>query len=329
MMDYCGLYAAMENTALSPWLGTLPVQLDAAWNSSRHGDLKKWMQALEQLPQITPSVIHLQSPVIQVGDVHDCDDKTRKHIERCLRGLHPWRKGPYSIFGISVDTEWRSDWKWDRFIDHIKPLQRRKILDVGCGNGYHCWRMAGEGAHLVLGIDPTLLYVMQYQALRHFIKKKPVYVLPLGIDDVSANMQAFDTVFSMGVLYHRRSPLEHLRKLFGCLRDGGELVLETLVIEEGAGEVLVPEGRYAQMRNVWYIPSCTVVEKWLQDCSYSHIQMIDKRPTTIEEQRSTDWMQFQSLPDFLDPDDPTRTVEGLPAPKRAIFLANRGECPVT
>jgi tRNA (mo5U34)-methyltransferase len=32
-------------------------------------------------------------------------------------------------------------------------------------------------------------------------------------------------------------------------------------------------------------------------------------------------MRFQSLPDFLDPNNPELTLEGLPAPRRAIFLA--------
>ena len=324
MTEYSMLYAGMENTALAPWLDTLPGQLNAAWNRPGHGNLNQWMQALEQLPPVTPSAIYLQCPVVQVGDVQDCDDPTREHIERCLQLLHPWRKGPYSIFGIPVDTEWRSDWKWERFINHIRPLKGRKVLDVGCGNGYHCWRMGGEGAKLVLGIDPTLLYVIQYQSVRHFIMENSILVLPLGIDDVPVNMQGFDTVFSMGVLYHRRSPKEHLGKLFGCLRDEGELVLETLVIEGGDGDILVPKGRYAQMRNVWHIPSPVVVEGWLREYGFRNIRMIDKRFTTVEEQRSTDWMRFQSLPDFLDPDDPTRTVEGLPAPKRAIFLASRG-----
>ena len=323
MRDYSSLFRAMESTHLAPWLNTLSDQLDAAWKNPSHGNFGKWMQAVQQLPQITPSMVDLRSPVVQVGDVQDCDDLTREKIEHNLRQLHPWRKGPFSILGIPIDTEWRSDWKWDRFIEHIKPLRGRKVLDVGCGNGYHCWRMAGEGANLVLGIDPTLLYVMQYQAIRHFLINKPVHVLPLGIDDIPENLQAFDSVFSMGVLYHRKSPKEHLCKLFGCLCDGGELILETLVIEGSAGEVLTPKGRYAQMRNVWNIPSCATVENWLQECNYTHVRMIGKTRTTIEEQRSTAWMQFHSLRDFLDPNDSTRTVEGLPAPTRAIFLANR------
>ncbi len=150
--------------------------------------------------------------------------------------LHPWRKGPYEICGIPIETEWRSDWKWERLQPHIEPLADRLVLDVGCGNGYHGWRMLGEGARLVIGIDPTQLFVMQFEALRHFLgSQHPLRVLPLGIEDLPANLQGFDTVFSMGVFYHRRSPFAHLAELKGALRKGGELVLETLVIEGDGG----------------------------------------------------------------------------------------------
>ena len=75
------------------------------------------------------------------------------------------------------------------------------------------------------------------------------------------------------------------------------------------------------MRNVWFIPSCVTLEGWLKRCGYRDIRLIDLTQTTPKEQRTTDWMQFQSLLDSLDPDMPELTVEGLPSPRRAIFLA--------
>jgi len=33
-------------------------------------------------------------------------------------------------------------------------------------------------------------------------------------------------------------------------------------------------------------------------------------------------MKFDSLSDFLLPSDETKTIEGYPSPKRAIFIAN-------
>ena len=141
--------------------------------------------------------------------------------------------------------------------------------------------------------------------------------------DLPDGLEGFDTVFSMGVLYHRRSPFDHLLDLRGCLKPGGQLVLETLVIDGDEGQVLVPPGRYARMPNVWFLPTCNTLESWLGKSGYTEIRLVDLTATSIEEQRSTSWMQFESLPEALDPQDPSRTVEGHPAPKRAFFVARK------
>ena len=316
---YEDLQAFLHRPGFETWAQRLPEQLHRAFAADRHGDWDRWRDILQQLPALPAEHRELNAAAITVEG--HCAPSERERIETLLRGLHPWRKGPYRMFGIHIDTEWRSDLKWDRLAAALSPLSGRTVLDVGCGSGYHAWRMLGAGAARVIGVDPTLLSVAQFLAIKHFVGARPVDVLPIGIDEVPPNLRVFDTVFSMGVLYHRRSPLDHLLELKGCLRQGGELVLETLVIEGGLGEVLVPEDRYAQMRNVWFIPSCLTLESWLKRCGYRNIRLVDVSRTTSEEQRSTDWMRFQSLADFLDPTDPLRTVEGLPAPRRAIFLA--------
>ncbi len=316
---YQGAFNFLEQAGAQRWAESLPGQWSAAFSADRHGDWPRWREALAQLPDIRPEAVDLDRAAVTLSG--QCQETQRQLIESVLRSLHPWRKGPFEIYGIRIETEWRSDLKWDRLASAIQTLDGRAVLDVGCGSGYHAWRMLGAGAKRVIGIDPTLLSVAQFLAIKQLAGDYPVDVLPVGIDDVPANLRLFDTVFSMGVLYHRRSPLDHLLELKGCLRQGGELVLETLVIEGGAGEVLLPEDRYARMRNVWFIPSCLTLEGWLKRCGFRHVRLVDVTQTTPVEQRSTDWMRFQSLPDFLDADNPALTVEGLPAPRRAIFLA--------
>lgn len=305
-----------QEPELLVWLQPLLDQVDKKLS---HGDMEKWQAAIDSLPEVSPGGVDL-SNCVAIGSPDDLDLESRAQMETQLKQLHPWRKGPYDLFGIHIDTEWRSDWKWDRLSQHISDLNGRKVLDVGCGNGYHCWRMAGAGADTVIGIDPTLVFVMQYQAIQRYINSQQVVVLPFGIDDV-AKSPVFDTVFSMGVLYHRRSPLDHLIELRHLLRPGGELVLETLVIEAGEREVLVPQDRYAQMRNVWFLPSCDLLQVWLSRCGYKNIKLVDVTCTTVDEQRTTEWMRFQSLSDFLMPEDQSRTIEGYSAPVRAIFTA--------
>ncbi|SUB70897.1 tRNA (mo5U34)-methyltransferase [Pluralibacter gergoviae] len=246
-----------------------------------------------------------------------------KGIAQLMRNLMPWRKGPFSLYGLNIDTEWRSDWKWDRVLPHLSELTGRTILDVGCGSGYHMWRMIGAGARLAVGIDPTQLFLCQFEAVRKLLGgDQRAHLLPLGIEQMPP-LNAFDTVFSMGVLYHRRSPLEHLLQLKDQLVSEGELVLETLVVDGDENTVLVPGDRYAQMRNVYFIPSAPALKQWLEKCGFVDVKIVDMNITSTDEQRRTEWMTTESLADFLDPDDASKTVEGYPAPLRAVLIAKK------
>jgi tRNA (mo5U34)-methyltransferase len=246
-----------------------------------------------------------------------------QHLREVLMRLHPWRKGPLELGGVLIDTEWRSDWKWERIRPFLN-LENQRVLDIGCGNGYFGWRMLAAGARLVVGIDPTLVFVMQWLACRHFAGNVPNFVLPLGIEDLPAGPASFDAVFSMGVLYHRRNPVEHLEQIRALLRPAGALVLETLVMpNETHGAVLVPSPRYARMRNVWAIPTIDSLLGWVTEAGFKKPRLIDVSATTTAEQRSTEWMRFDSLAEALDPADATQTLEGYPTPTRALLLARR------
>jgi len=321
MIDYSDLLNYLPQSPLHAWAQRLPQQIADGLCEKRYGDLPQWKLALTQLPKITSSRNNLVEKV-EIGTADDCDEQTRAHLRLTLEALIPWRKGPYWIHGVHVDTEWRSDWKWDRVIPHLAPLKDRLILDVGCGNGYHCWRMLGEGAQRVIGIDPSPRFVVQFHMIKQLAGRQyPIDVLPVGIEELPEKLQAFDTVFSMGVFYHRKSPMDHLRELKEALRPGGQLVLETLVIDGTLGDVLVPEDRYAKMNNVWFLPSCETMLSWLRKMGFSNPRVVDVCKTTTEEQRSTHWMKFHSLPEFLHPNDPSLTAEGHPAPIRAVFVA--------
>lgn len=320
-INYDQLLDALKDSPLAGWAEQLPAQIAAGLCEKRYGDLGGWKKSLAKLPDVKTSEIALADEV-RIGHSSDCDEITRAEIRSVLQELIPWRKGPYFVHDIHIDTEWRSDWKWDRVLPHLAPLTDRLILDVGCGNGYHCWRMLGAGAKRVIGIDPSPRFIVQFHMIKHFAGADyPIDVLPAGIEDVPEKLQAFDTVFSMGVFYHRRSPMDHLLELKNTLRPGGQLVLETLVIEGELGEVLVPEDRYGMMNNVWFLPSCDTMLSWLRKMGFSNPRVVDVCPTTTEEQRATEWMRFHSLPEFLHPQDSSLTAEGHPAPIRAVFVA--------
>ena len=318
---YQNLYQHLDKIGQRDWRQLLELQVAEKLAIDSHGKMAEWQELLAQFPEVSTIEIDLKNEV-KLGSKENLNGFDPQTFIDLLQQFHPWRKGPFKIFDIDIDSEWRSDWKWDRVLPHIQPLKGRKVLDVGGGNGYHGWRMAGEDAELVVGIDPTLIFVMQYQIMQRYIQAENHYVLPIGIEHLPTNLACFDTVFSMGVLYHRRSPLDHLYELKACLKPGGELILETLIIDGELGESLMPIERYAKMRNVWFLPSSDTMILWLQRCGFKDIRCVDVTDTSFEEQRKTDWMTFESLADFLDPNDVSKTIEGYPAPKRAIYIAS-------
>lgn len=319
MIDFRPFYQQIATTNLSTWLETLPAQLKQ-WEKTTHGDYAKWAKIVDFMPNSTAS-INLKDKVESIP-VEPLSAGETQRITHHLKQLMPWRKGPYHLHGIHIDTEWRSDFKWDRVLPHLAPLKDRTILDVGCGSGYHMWRMVGEGAKMVVGIDPTELFLCQFEVVRKLLgNDRRANLIPLGIEQMQP-LAAFDTVFSMGVLYHRKSPLDHLSQLKAQLVKGGELVLETLVVDGDVNTCLVPADRYAKMKNVYFIPSVPCLINWLEKVGFKNVRCVDQAVTTLEEQRKTDWLENESLVDFLDPTDHSKTIEGLPAPKRAVILAN-------
>jgi len=320
---YSNLFEHLEQQNHGAWATQIRQQLAQRFDETPHGDVPRWQSALNLLPPLPKVQTILDVPAVTLRAGQTLTKEESADLETGLRGLMPWRKGPFDFFGTAIDTEWRSDWKWDRVAPFLADLHGRRVLDVGCGSGYHCWRMHGAGAARVIGIDPGLLFLFQFLAVKNYLNDVPVDLLPLRIEDLPSKLEAFDTTFSMGVLYHRRSPLDHLLELKDTLRAGGELVLETLVIEGPEGASLMPEDRYGQMRNVWFLPSCATLLRWLGRCGFVNARVVDVTATSTEEQRSTDWMRFNSLKDFLDPDDPSRTVEGYPGPLRATLIANK------
>ncbi|GAA0841870.1 tRNA 5-methoxyuridine(34)/uridine 5-oxyacetic acid(34) synthase CmoB [Marinobacter szutsaonensis] len=313
----------LDGQGLQDWAESLRTQFTHKFEEAPHGDLGRWLRAVDTLPRLPDVRGQLNAPAITLETAQALTEAEKQNLEAGLRGLMPWRKGPFRFFDTFIDTEWRSDWKWDRVAPHLSDLNGRQILDVGCGSGYHCWRMYGAGARRVVGIDPGLLFLFQFLAVKNYLGEVPVDLLPVRMEDLPTNLEIFDTTFSMGVLYHRRSPLDHLLELKSTLRRGGELVLETLVVDGPEGYSLMPEDRYGQMRNVWFLPSCDTLLRWLQRTGFRDAKVVDVTETTTEEQRSTDWMRFNSLQDFLDPEDPSKTVEGYPGPKRATLIATK------
>ncbi len=330
-----------SNGKLTKWLKSFASLAGTFDKVQNHGDLLKYLDAIDHAPEVIPSSYNLTKDVIQIGRNSDINDKDSTLLTETLKKLHPWRKGPWNYFGVYIDGEWRSDMKWKRISPHI-DLNGKTALDVGCNNCYYSFRMLGSGARFVAAVDPTLTYMVQAYFAKSYIDKiytcinddfaqakygLPLLLIPCTLElTINKEMfphndiQCFDYVFSMGVFYHRRSPFDHLLDLKSFVVPGGNIILETLVIDGGMGEVLVPTKSYAQMNNVWFLPSIYTMNNWLKKVGFTDIKLVSVETTTQIEQRQTKWMCFKSLDSGLDSHNKKLTIEGLPAPKRAIWI---------
>lgn len=309
----------LHNTELAEWMERISPQYNARLQPDSQRNFPDWLSALDALPQKTGSNVDLNSNAITTTAEMNFDTEAAR---AALHKLTPWRKGPFDLHGIYIDCEWRCDWKWERLSPHV-DLQDKTILDVGCGNGYYSLRMLGAGARQVIGLDTSLLFCTQFQAITRFTNEHRATVLPLGVETLTDNPFRFECIFSMGVLYHRRQPDEHLKLLHDNLHSGGELILETLILHGHEPLEMIPQDRYANMRNVWSVPSLPALMQQLDIAGFSSAACIDITRTTISEQRPTDWMPYKSLTDALDPQDSSLTIEGHPGPLRAVIIARK------
>ena len=298
--------------------------LESSWNAAgypistselSHGKLANWLSTIELLPNIQSSHTRF-GDTLEVGHADELSTADGDVLDQAICNLIPWRKGPLNLFGRKIDTEWRSDFKWARLSSHVQ-WQNKNILDVGCGNGYFGFRALHAGAKSVLGIDGYPLYALQAALVNWFARSENV-VVPIRFDGDSVKTE-FDIVLSMGVIYHQRDVESHLRALFDRCQPGGDVVLESIIADED----IHPKTRYAGMRNVHLIPSRRTLETKLRETGFVESKCVDISTTTIEEQRTTRFMPFKSLSDALDPSDNSLTIEGHPAPKRAIVIAHR------
>jgi len=278
---------------------------------------KKWM-GWKNIAPLREALTSLKkgSWSVELGDVIEIkgEYEDKKELEHIARLMMPWRKGPFSLFDLYIDTEWRSDIKYNLLRKHF-DLKDKKVADIGCNNGYYLFRMQEDAPKLLVGFDPSALYKTQFDFINHFVQSDIVYEL-LGVEHLEFYEEKFDFIFCLGVLYHRSDPVAMLKSLYRGLENGGELLLDTFYIEGEEEMALCPESSYSKIPNIYFVPTIKALHNWCSRAGFSSFEVLETSTTTSQEQRKTEWIEGQSLEDFLDPNDSSKTVEGYPAPKR-------------
>ena len=280
-------------------------------------NIKPYQEAIAALPEYSDIEVTLGDKVdIQIADLPPTDFTQIKETALLMK---PWRKGPFQINDLFIDSEWQSQIKYNLLEPHF-DLKDKIVGDIGCNNGYYLFRMLTHEPRKLIGFDPSAIYYSQFQFINHFVQSDIVYEL-LGVEHVEFYEHKFDTLFCLGVLYHRSDPVAMLKSLFKGLNKGGELILDTFMID-GEGEFcLTPRDRYSKIPNIYFVPTVAALSNWCLRAGFESVEVLEIMKTEANEQRKTEWIDTQSLEDFLDPDDPEKTVEGYPAPKRVYIKA--------
>jgi tRNA (mo5U34)-methyltransferase len=272
-------------------------------------NIKPLREALKALPDVDTRVTTGDIIVIESADAVDSEQ-----IEKTARMMMPWRKGPFDLFGVFIDSEWQSFMKYNLIRPYFS-LKGKRVADIGCNNGYYLFRMLEDKPAKLVGFDPSALYKTQFDFINHFAKTDIIYEL-LGVEHLPFYEEKFDTIFCLGVLYHRSDPVMMLKQLYKGLDSKGEVILDTFMID-GDGEIcLSPAGAYSKIPNIYFVPTIPALKNWCLRAGFSGFEVLEVSATSTREQRKTDWIEGHSLEDFLDPEDPSKTVEGYPAPKR-------------
>ncbi len=285
---------------------------------------KKWLtwkniaplqKAIFQLPVMDTNYT-LENCIRIKGDITPFQ---KEQIDKLAWDLRPWRKGPFKIFDTLIDSEWNSAIKYNLLSKHFN-LKDKNVADIGCNNGYYMFRMLEQNPRKITGFDPSPLCLTQFQFINHFIKSSIDYEL-LGIEHLEFYEEKFDVIFCLGVLYHRSDPIAALKSLKKGLLKGAELYLDTFMIEGEEDIALTPQKTYSKIPNIYFIPTIPALKNWCMRAGFSEVEILHISQTNQNEQRKTDWIQGESLDNFLDPNNPNLTVEGYPAPKRVYIKA--------
>ncbi len=285
-------------------------------------NIKPMREALQNIRKIDTQNLDIKlEDWVTIGDINSLSSKDHDILETSLKALIPWRKGPFSLAGIDIDSEWQSNKKYNLLRPHFN-LEDKIVADVGCNNGYYMFRMLEDKPKKLVGFDPSAIFNTQFEIVNHFIKSDMKYEL-LGVEHLEFYEHKFDFIFMLGVLYHRSDPIASLKSLNRALNKDGEIIVDSFMIDGEDEVALVPKERYAMIPNIYFIPTVNCFKNWLHRAGFKNIELIEITKTDDSEQRVTPWTFEQSLTNFLDPNDNSKTIEGYPAPKRAYLKAKK------
>lgn len=111
--------------------------------------------------------------------------------------------------------------EWPEFQKILPNLQGKRILDLGCGFGWHCRYAVEKGAKAVVGVD---LSEKMLQEARTKTDSPLIEYVRMAIEDIDYPEDSFDVVISSLVFHYIESFADICRKVNRCLVRGGNFI---------------------------------------------------------------------------------------------------------
>lgn len=119
-----------------------------------------------------------------------------------------------SIKGLDGAGEWKT-------LESMLPeFTDKRVLDLGCGFGWHCQYAIEHGAKIVTGVD---ISEKMLAVAKEKTNKNILYICK-AIEDVSFNENSFDIVISSLAFHYIKSFEGIVKKVSDCLVHSGDFV---------------------------------------------------------------------------------------------------------
>ncbi|KAI9301399.1 S-adenosyl-L-methionine-dependent methyltransferase [Cunninghamella echinulata] len=117
--------------------------------------------------------------------------------------------------------------EWPALQKLLPDFKNKRVLDIGCGYGWHCFYCIEQGASSVVGIDPSLkmLQVAESKKAEKGISvNNQITFQQLQMEDMDFEKNSFDVVISSLAFHYTMDFDLVVKKINDFLQPGGQLV---------------------------------------------------------------------------------------------------------
>lgn len=111
--------------------------------------------------------------------------------------------------------------EWHELKKMLPDFQGKRVLDLGCGFGWHCRYAIENGAKSVVGVDISQKMLSE---AKNKTKSEAIQYVCMPIEDIDFPANSFDVVISSLAFHYVKSFDDILNRVSKCLSSGGDFI---------------------------------------------------------------------------------------------------------